>query len=434
MGEHCVSSKIDHQQSKPKGDTSAPLPKEAGTLERKPKLGKEASGKAPTAATDACTPARPRVPEPVAGEAQHADHEDVSENDLNAETQVEQSARFDAIDEYQGAVGIGFDAVEVGMQRAIRALQTPEKLPPSSAWQDFVSVGAGLAIAGAGGFMAGWLGKAIAHKLAGVENAKGEGAMEEMIQETVVRTLSPNSKVSRSAIPEIREAFVQQVEEQLLARKIAFNNGWKDLARRLYRMSSERVSKYSAAAVGDPKGLVDDAAREAMVAWTNFLARAMHGAMAADPWEHHRGHVPLKGARHEVEARAANVDPAKMDWALMDTQRPQQREHFGLLEIHLWLDGRLVGLPGYGMRLDNVGPKVRQAFQQAGVVRNLPINKVVRFYDRRERLSAPKPVLGHSLLIAADGFVRRGLWKGGEDKIRETAEKVQGMSLEYLDV
>jgi hypothetical protein len=374
------------------------------------------------------------MPEPAAGKAPADSHQDVSDNELNAETQVEQGARIAVIQEYQRAVDSGFKAVEIGMNRGIRALSSPEKDPPSSAWKDFVSLGAGLAVAGAGGFMAAWLGKTIAKNLVGKENPRVEGAIEETIQDAAVRALSPTDSTTRSSIPGIREAFLQAAEEQFLARQTTFNRGWAELTSRLYRMSSGRVASYSAATIADQKALIDSSARETMIAWTNFLARAMHGAMAADPWNHERGHIPLRGAKHEVEARSANVDPKQMDWALTDTQRPQQQEHFGLLEIHLWLDGRLVDLPGYRMRLDNVGPEIRRNFQQAGLVRNLPVNKVVRFYDRRERLSSPKPVLGNSLLIAADGFVRRGLWTGGEDRIRDIAEKVQAMSLQHLRI
>jgi hypothetical protein len=163
------------------------------------------------------------------------------------------------------------------------------------------------------------------------------------------------------------------------------------------------------------------AKRHFLVGWTNFLARAMHGAMHWDPWQPPGAHgaIKLEGARDPWAEPAAtrsdpttgNVDPKPMGWALERTQRPMMQEHYGILEIFLDSSGRLLNIPDYGMRLDNVGPNVRKELRQMGKVRDLKVNKVVRMCSYRHdglEVNPPAPIA--SILITADGYVRAHDW------------------------
>ncbi|MEJ7601444.1 MAG: hypothetical protein WKG01_26305 [Kofleriaceae bacterium] len=351
--------------------------------------------------------------DPVAGKLPNA--QELDDKTLNAETNVQTAHRLFILGQYKDTINSGFDAVRNGMLRGVRASLVPEQAQRSNLWQDLVSAGVGLAIAGSGGFLAGWLGKTIAGSLSRSGDERILAGAQEMIQEAVTLALTPDGATSRVAGRNVQETFHREAENQLHARKTAFVNDWPDLATRLYRMPSERVSEVSKAQLAGPAWLKlqDDSERQTMIAWANFISRAVHGAMSRDPWppgqvdKDRAGDIALKGSKpNSIEG---NVDPKRMDWALNDDQRPMQREHHGILEIHLWFDGHLVEHPGYGMRLDNVGPSIRGVFQSAGMVRNLPINKVVRFYDPRHPGSPPKPVLGYSFLITARWLRSQGI-------------------------
>ena len=163
------------------------------------------------------------------------------------------------------------------------------------------------------------------------------------------------------------------------------------------------------------------ALRHILVGWTNFLARARHGAMQWDPWQSGggAGAIKLDGARDpwaepastRSDPTTGNVDPKAMSWALARTQRPMMSEHYGILEIFLDSSGRIVDLPDYGMRLDNVGPDVRKEFQKMPRVRDLAVNKIVRLCAyRHDGVDVDPPVPIASVLITADGFVRAHDW------------------------
>lgn len=64
--------------------------------------------------------------------------------------------------------------------------------------------------------------------------------------------------------------------------------------------------------------------------------------------------------------------------AQVDQAHQMLGEHYGILEVHLWSDGCLNEHPSCGMRLDNVGPKVRKSIRGMGRVGDVGLNKIVR--------------------------------------------------------
>jgi hypothetical protein len=110
-----------------------------------------------------------------------------------------------------------------------------------------------------------------------------------------------------------------------------------------------------------------------------------------------------------------------------------ERTHVGILEIHLWRDGKLNAEPEYGMRLDNVGPEVRKAFKLSGKsVRDLRVNKIVRVSNVYGQINPPRT--DGAFLITADGHVRLTGWALPRAELSPTAEHAQDLPLSLLKV
>ena len=147
--------------------------------------------------------------------------------------------------------------------------------------------------------------------------------------------------------------------------------------------------------------------------WTNFLARAMHGGMRWDPWRPDAvdgGAIKLAGARilgTSRPRRAATRRPGtsirrRCRGRLKRRSGRSSKDHYGILEIFVDTSGRLVELDNYGMRLDNVGPKVRGQLRTLGRVRETEVNKIVRMCSYRHNgvdVDPPAPIA--SILITA---------------------------------
>jgi hypothetical protein len=100
-----------------------------------------------------------------------------------------------------------------------------------------------------------------------------------------------------------------------------------------------------------------------------------------------------------------------MDWAMERGQRQMAKQHYGLLEIFLDAQMNVIDRPLYRMRLDNVGPRVRENLRGAGRVGDVPVNKLVRICSdvhRGVRVNPPTTVA--TILITADGYVRASNW------------------------
>lgn len=158
---------------------------------------------------------------------------------------------------------------------------------------------------------------------------------------------------------------------------------------------------------------------QTFIAWTNFLARSKHGAMNA--WDHWTesgspGAIELPGAQPKPAGGSPdptrnNIAPNNNSGLLENIQRPMQEDAFGVLEIFVDAYGHVIDRPGYRMRLDHVGPKVRAQFRTAGKVRDLPVNKIVHMcshYHNGVRVDPPASIA--SVLITADGYVRASNW------------------------
>lgn len=89
-----------------------------------------------------------------------------------------------------------------------------------------------------------------------------------------------------------------------------------------------------------------------------------------------------------------------------------QEDAFGVLEIFVDPTGKyVIDHPGYRMRLDNVGPKVREEFRTAGKVRDLKVNKIVHMCTSRYRgMRVDPPMSIAAVMITADGYVRASNW------------------------
>jgi hypothetical protein len=127
------------------------------------------------------------------------------------------------------------------------------------------------------------------------------------------------------------------------------------------------------------------------VAWTNFLARAKHGEMQEwDYWTENGSPsaIATSGAEPKPSSGGldhSNIKPDNNSPLLEDTQRPMQDDAYGVLEIFVDPTGKdVIDAPGYRMRLDNVGPKVREEY----AARCLPTDLNERTVDTIERATA----------------------------------------------
>jgi hypothetical protein len=222
---------------------------------------------------------------------------------------------------------------------------------------------------------------------------------------------------------DLAESYITEIEHQQEAGLAQLATSWTSTYELLHSAPTfalealaSRIAELASTNAGTSLVL-----RQLLVGWTNFLARANHGAMHWDPWEAggSRGAIKLQGARDpwsepaatRSDPTTANVDPKAMGWALERTQRPMMQEHYGILEIFLDTAGRFLNIPDYGMRLDNVGPNVRKELREMGKVRDLSVNKIVRMCSYRHdgiEVDPPTPIA--SVLITADGYVRAHDW------------------------
>jgi hypothetical protein len=222
-----------------------------------------------------------------------------------------------------------------------------------------------------------------------------------------------------ASMKEVKLAFRNLVHKQQEAAKQRFAAQWTGVATHLGLLPDDRLAYLNERLASIDTGAQFQAIkRVVMVTWTNFLAQAKHGGMRG--WDHwaengSRGALKLKDSEskpasiHDADPTAGNVAAGRLGWAFKNTQRGGLDEHFGLLEIFLYRETHgLVGASGYGMRLDNVGPKVRAELRQMGSVRDLKVNKVVRICSHhKDGMYLADPVIVGGVVITADGYVRR---------------------------
>ncbi|HEU0036302.1 MAG TPA: hypothetical protein VFQ53_37070 [Kofleriaceae bacterium] len=364
---------------------------------------------------------------------------------MEHETAEQQRGRLFAVEGFQQAAAFSLKGMEEGLKRAQVRIEVPEALQKSSSWQQLLGMAVSAIFAGSAGVVGAWVGGKIANKLA-------QKWAADAVKDVVKQSLHAGSALQVKDLHDLKEAFRQQCDLELATSYGRFTQNWARTAELLYRLPPEELQRQTEilADVAAYDELARQVEGQAVVGWTNFLARAVHGGMRGwDPWAANGGGGPVRGGRpiplqgaaqnpymqpegERVDPMLDNVDASsKLWWALDEHQRPMRDEHYGLLEIHLWGNGMLNTEAGYGMRLDNVGPKVRERIRTMGRVRDARINKIVRVsIDNSQQLDPP--LTDAAFLITADGYIRLTNWTRPMDQLVPTAERAQNLSLEHL--
>jgi hypothetical protein len=291
--------------------------------------------------------------------------------------------------------------VSTGVEQGMRAIRKSDGPPRASGLSELLSAAASVAVAAIGAEF----GAAVLAPLLELEHGAVASTLKGILKSAF------HVQVSGSQVPldDIIEAFNQEVEDQEDQAENAFILRWAGMYEVLQQLSVEELEPLRDKALRPlkEKAFESRIAVQTMIAWTNFLARAVHGGMMGwDYWESNGGKGALKLAGAADASREdpthGNVDPSAMDWALDDTQRPMQREHFGILEIFVDTRGRVIDY----MRLDHVSAAVRRELRTLGKVRDLKVNKIVRMCD--PHTDPPVPIA--AAFITADGYVRRTNW------------------------
>ena len=259
--------------------------------------------------------------------------------------------------------------------------------------------------------------------VAPVLEAAEAAVVSSMITKAVGSAFHPKLGPTPRDQSDLAESYITEIEHQQEAGLARLATSWGATYERLHSAPTfvlEALASHYADVAKDEAG-TKLVLRQLLVGWTNFVARANHGAMHWDPWEPAgaSGAIKLQGARDpwaepaatRSDPTTANVDPKAMGWALERTQRPMMQEHYGILEIFLDTGGRFLNIPEYGMRLDNVGPNVRKELREMGKVRDVRVNKIVRmcsYHHDGVEVDPPAPIA--SILITADGYVRAHDW------------------------
>ena len=365
---------------------------------------------------------------------------------VGAESEEAKQHRAEMIERHKDVVALGFDTFGDAVHRSMTMIAVPEEAKKSSSWGELLGVAVGAILAGTSGAIGAWVARSIVHRI-------GNKFVSDVVKDAVSKTLKPSASSSPPSKSDLKEAFLDSLHDEIRLAKVRHIREWPQVASRLRQTSITDLEKLDldgiekAASSELPAELV----QQILVGWTNFLARVVHGGMGAwDPWQRHGREkhptldgqaIPLRGAAKNpyetpqadrVDPMLNNVDPKNMYWAVDKDQRPTEGEHVGILEIHLWSDGALNIRSEYGMRLDNVGPRVRQAFKNSGKsVRELPINKIVRVsHDGASQLNPPRA--DGAFLISADGHIRLTSWTLGRERLVPFAERAQDLPLSAL--
>ncbi len=301
-------------------------------------------------------------------------------------------------------------AVTSGVHQGIQALSKTDRRP-SSNWWPLLEFAASVAIAGAAGPIAVVIGK-------GFAGLHGKKAVEDSVKEAL-------KKAGKASLPapgkadhlELVDSFTRVANHKLLASRMSLTSSVSVIYDALSIIPIEKLEQLAKHLVSEPleshPAIVSQAAMSTIVAWTNFLARATYGAMGVwDPWETNGGHgaKALQGAAHpptgadeRSEVTAGNVEPRSL-YAVNDAD---QGDQMGILEVDIDLYGELVESnpmigESRGMRLENVGPRVRKELRSLGTVRAAPVNKLIRVFDTADGFVRQ----AGAILITADGYVR----------------------------
>ena len=317
------------------------------------------------------------------------------------------------------AYDFGYDTFLIFLDAAndaIRLLDVPE-IPETDTVKQLLGLAASALLGAGAGVVAAWLFGAVT--TAGIAG-KAAATTASVITGALKAALTGGQPGAATPLADIKQAFNDAFKVQL------------DVARRDYvGRQTALASALTESGIDHLQALVDvlhelntgelraKMRRETLVAWTNFLARAKHGAMPGwDYWQENGSPdaIRLSGAEQKptgggFDVTRGNIAPDNNSPLLERTQRPSQQDAFGVLEVFLWSPGHVVDRTGYRMRLDNVGLKVREELSKAGRVRDLKVNKVIHLCSNViENVEVNPPASIASVLITADGYVRANNW------------------------
>jgi hypothetical protein len=312
----------------------------------------------------------------------------------------------------------GFEVLGTASHDAIEELEVPD-LGRTDHMKDLLGVAVTALLTASAGALAGWVVGAIAADVAATATSVVGKAIGTAYHDALARPAT----VKAQGLRDIRIAFRDAISAQRLIARGRFIEAWPQARQTLHVLSAEQLRAFNQFNYDkNPEALMAAIRHETFVAWTNFLAQAKHGAMRGwDHWQKHGGPgaLPLSGAKSPpsiqngvADPTVANVAPGHMQSRMGHDQATMEEEHYGVLEVFVYGSDhksmRVVQQTGYRMRLDNVGPRVREEFlKRGGRVRDLPVNKIVRMcspYYRGAFVDPPVPVA--SVLITADGYVR----------------------------
>lgn len=352
-------------------------------------------------------------------QARHAQGDDDAQSNEGFEPRESTEERDEKnvlIEQLYKFVNVGFRGMDRAVTSAMRGIDSPE-LPKTDTTKLLLGIAASSLLGGGAGALAGWMAAEIT--TAGVA-ARVAGTTTSIIGGAITRAFQANNAQAARSLDNVKDAFLDSLLIQLQESEHRFAAGWARAHADLNRLTVEELKWINQLhAEGDQAELFAKIRHETFVAWANFLARAKHGAMG--PWDHWQengshGAIALRGAEKKPAANGpdptrSNIAPDNDSPLLANVQRPMQEDAFGVLEIFVDTNGRIEDLPGYRMRLDHVGPKVREEFRTSGRVRDLKVNKVVHIcshYHHNVRVDPPASIA--SLMITADGHVRAINW------------------------
>lgn len=316
-----------------------------------------------------------------------------------------------------------FEWIATGTKQGIKAIDKSEPPPPQSGLEELLVFAASMVISAAAGSSTVWLSSMVFAKVAASASdavkaaaKRREKFFEDGLKEGIKKAFKFDPGKPARSLDDVKAAFGAEVDRQRAIALVRLGGEWSRLHDHLLTLSTAELEELSGKVTDglhDPGQLIAEVGDHTVVAWTNFLARARHGAMRSwDYWEPNGspGAVklpdatdPLAGGDRRATVADANVDPAGVDPLLAHHQFMGDKDNCGLLQISLGESGGLIRETGYGMRLDSVGPDVRARIRTMGQVRDLKVNKLVRVCSWR--LNPPVPIA--SFLITADGYIRR---------------------------
>lgn len=350
--------------------------------------------------------------------SRHAIGPGAGEGAQAGETAAEDRERkYVLLDQAKDFALLSFADIRDAGSDSIREIGNSPELPKTDLGGKLIGLAASTLLGASSGAAATWLLGSIT--TAGVAG-KAAATISGLLGGAVQKALETDHASAAASVTKALDAFAAAFTIQLMAARQEFVAGWEGVRAALSILSVDQLATINELrASRDPKSFHAEMRRHTYIAWTNFLARMKHGAMGAwDFWEQDgsRDAIALPGAAPKPVA--GGLDPARNNIApdansplLEIIQRPMQDEVFGVLEIFVDANGRIIDRPGYRMRLDHVSPQVRDEFRAMGKVRELKVNKVVHMCSSLHhgvRVDPPTSIA--SVLITADGYVRASNW------------------------